>query len=183
MKKSRKPRLFLLLATLIASTVISCTSPTLSNAGVQYKTYTLKHYGVSFSFEYPVGYKIVSTYLKSNPNASIGIQFSLQGTDPTFAVNIDSPLAEKVDPAAAANTAGSHTPDEELERTSISIAGTNGEFVAYTLNFQNQPTVNREVFFNVNGVLWNLYIYSSPANADKATLAFDHIISTFKVLQ
>jgi hypothetical protein len=43
-------------------------------------------------------------------------------------------------------------------------------------------TVTREVFFAVNGILWNISTYSSAAKADEAKLVFEHMINTFKVL-
>jgi hypothetical protein len=178
LKKQLKFWVFIILLVLIAPVLSSCTTS-------QYKTYTLKHYGISFSFEYPSGYKKISEYLQSNPGASIGVRFALAaGEDPVFGVNIDSPLAEvKVDPKAAANTAGSHTPEQELERTSITVAGITGELVAYSSNdFQNTPSVSQEVFFSANGVLWNIYIYSATDKADEAKTDFEHIINTFKVL-
>jgi hypothetical protein len=110
--------------------------------------------------------------------------FGLLSTDPHFGVNIDSPWSEvKVDPQTAANTAGSHTPEQELERTSITIAGAAGELVAYSFpDLKNAPTITREVFFDVDGVLWNIYIYSGTDKSDETKLDFEHIINTFKVL-
>jgi hypothetical protein len=182
MKKRLKFWLLFILVVSIAFGASSCTQNAISGTNSKYKTYSLKHYGVSFSFEYPVGYKTILSYIQDNPDASIGVHFSWQGADPIFGVDIYSPNAEQVDPTTAANTAGSHTPDEEIERTSIAIAGTTGEMVTYNSDdYQNAPSINRGVYFDVNGVLWSISIYSSTANADKAENDFDHIISTFKV--
>jgi hypothetical protein len=182
-KKQFKLCIFLLLMALLATAAVNCTPPSLPDTS-QLKTYTLKHYGDHFSFEYPAGYKIVSTYLQSNPNATVSVRFAWHGTDPTFSVNIDSPVAEtKNIPAGAAAIAGGHTPDQELERASIPIAGTTGELVAYAgVDIQNYSSVTREVFFDINGVLWNVNISSSTAKADQAKLDFEHIINTFKIL-
>ena len=168
---------FLILVILVAPFVVSCTTS-------QYKTYTLKHNAIAFSFEYPSGYKKILNYLKSNPEAPIGIRFALGvSKDPVFGVDIAGLYSEKVDPQDAARISGSHTPEQELERTSITVAGIPGELVAYSsTDFQNAPSVTREVFFSVNGVLWNIYIYSAPDKADEAKTDFEHIISTFKVL-
>jgi hypothetical protein len=162
MQKRTKLGLFVMYLVLIASAVSSCRAS-------QYRTYTLKHNSVHFSFEYPSGYKTVSAYLQRSPH---------------FGVNIDSPWSEvKVDPQTAANTAGSHTPEQELERTSITIAGATGELVAYSFpDLKNAPTITREVFFDVDGVLWNIYIYSGTDKSDETKLDFEHIINTFKVL-
>jgi hypothetical protein len=182
MKKRLKFWLLLILVVSVAFGASSCNDTATSGTSSKYKTYTLKHYGVSFSFEYPVGYKTILSYIQDNPDAPIGVHFSWQETDPIFGVDIYSPKAEQVDPATAANTAGSHSPDEEIERTSIAIAGTTGELVAYnSYDYQNAHSINRGVYFDVNGVLWSISIYSSTANADKAENDFEHIISTFKV--
>ena len=182
MKKRSKFWLLLILVVSIAFGASSCTQSAISGTSSNYKTYSLKPYGVSFSFEYPVGYKTILQYFQDNPDASIGVHFSWQGTDPIFGVDINSTIAEQVDPTTAANTAGSHIPNEEIERTSIAIAGTTGELVAYNSDdYQNAPSINRGVYFDVNGVLWSISIYSSTANADKAENDFEHIISTFKV--
>ena len=182
MKKRLKIWLFLILVISLMLGANSCNDAATSGTNSKYNTYTLKHYGVSFSFKYPVGYKIILSYLQNNPNAPIGVHFSWQGTDPIFGEDIFSPIADQVDPTTAANTAGSHTPDEEIERTSIVIAGTTSELVAYNSDdYQNAPSINRGVYFDVNGVLWSISIYSSTANADKAENDFEHIIGTFKV--
>ena len=183
MKKQFKLCVFLLLIALLATAVVSCTPPALPNAS-QYETYSLKHYGDHFSFDYPAGYKIVSSYLQSNPNATVSVRFAWHGTDPIFSVNIDSPAAEtKNTPAGAAAIAGGHTPSQELERASIPIAGTTGELVAYTgADIQNYSSVTREVFFDINGVLWSVNISSGTEKADQAKLDFEHIINTFKIL-
>ena len=184
MKKQLKFWVFIMLLVLIAPVLSSCTTS-------QYKTYTLKHYGISFSFEYPSGYKKVSAYLQDNPGAPIAVRFAqahgflgLLSTDPRFVVNIESPFSvTKTDPITAANTAGSHSLGQELERASITIDGMLGELVAYSsTDPESGATITREVFFSVNGVLWNIFIYSSPEKADKAKTDFEHIISTFKVL-
>jgi hypothetical protein len=181
MKKRLIFWLLLILVVSVAFGASSCTQNVTSGTNSNYKTYSLKHYGVSFSFEYPVGYKTILSYIQNNPDASIGVHFSWQRADPIFGIDINSPVAEQVDATTAANTAGSHTPDEEIERISIAIAATTGELVAYNSGYQYAPTINRAVYFDVNGVLWSISIYSSTANADKAENDFEHIISTFKV--
>ena len=181
MKKRLKLWLLLILVVSVALGASSCTQNVTSGTNSKYKTYTLKHYGVSFSFEYPVGYKTILSYIQDNTEASIGVHFSWHGADPIFGIDINSHIAEQVDPTTAENTAGSHTPDEEIERISIAIAGITGELVAYNSGYQYAPSINRAVYFDVNGVLWSISIYSSTANADKAENDFEHIISTFKV--
>jgi len=65
MKKQLKFLVCILVLVLTAPTVVSCTSS-------QYKTYTLKHNGISFSFEYPLGYKKFLSYIQDNrPRPSV----------------------------------------------------------------------------------------------------------------
>lgn len=184
MKKLKNTGILILIIATILTGVSSCTTP-------QYRTYTLQHNGISFSFEYPSEYKKVSTYLQDSHGAPVTVRFARLGgifglftTYPRFVVDVSSPLSEtETDPKKAADTAGSHTPDQQLERATISIAGTTGELVAYAYpDAKIVSSITREVFFSVNGVLWNIDIYSSAAKADIAKVDFEHIISTFKVL-
>jgi hypothetical protein len=184
LKKMKNIGILVLIVAIILTVVSSCTTP-------QYRTYTLQHNDISFSFEYPSAYKKVSAYLQDSQGAPITVRFARLGgifglftTDPHFIVDISSPLSEtEVDPKTAADTAGSHTPDQQLERAVITIAGTTGELVAYSQpDTKIVPIIIREVFFNANGVLWNIGIYSSTDKADTAKVDFEHIISTFKVL-
>jgi hypothetical protein len=176
MKIQLKVLICILVLVLTAPTIVSCTSS-------QYKTYTLKHNGISFSFEYPSGYKKILSYIQDNPAAPIGVRFALNN-DPVLMVNIAGDLSENnPDLNAAAMAAGSHTTQQETERSSITIGGTTGVLVAYSYPDRSlTSTVTREVFFAVNGILWNISTYSSAAKADEAKLVFEHMINTFKVL-
>ncbi len=169
---------------------------TVTSSGVtsQYKTYTLKHDNISFSFEYPVGYKIVNSDMQPNPLAALSVRFAhasgLFGwfsIDPVFNVIVGNTVAQQqYDLDSIASSAEGHTPADELDRESIFIAGagTTGVMVDYTSkDYKNEPSVTREVFFVVNGVLWNICIYSSPAKANQAKLDIEHVINTFKVFQ
>ena len=64
----------------------------------------------------------------------------------------------------------------------MAVTGTMGVMVAYTSeDFENKPSVSREIFFVVNGDLWNINTYSSPAKANQAKLDIEQRIGTFKV--
>jgi hypothetical protein len=177
MKKQLKFLVCILVLVLTAPTVVSCTSS-------QYKTYTLKHNGISFSFEYPLGYKKFLSYIQDNPAAPIGVRFA-KNNDPVLMVNIAGNLSGKnPDLNAVAMTAGSHTPQQETERSSITIGGTTGVLLVYVFPDTQLPsTITREVFFNINGILWSISTYSSTEKADEAKLVFEHMMDTFKVLQ
>lgn len=192
MEKHFKFCLFLITIVLVILATSSCATAKGSITTSQYKTYTLKHDGVSFSFEYPVGYKMVSSYIQPNPLAATSVRFARASgifgwfsTDPIINVIAGSSITQQqYDLNSIAISAGGHTPAEELERESMPVTGTMGVMVAYTSeDFQNKPSVSREIFFIVNGVLWNINIYSSPAKANQAKLDIDQVINTFKVLQ
>jgi len=177
-KNKIKFKLILTALFLFIPFICSCTIPA-------YRTYTLRHYDYKFSFEYPSGYKKIQSYIQNNPDAPLAVRFALEGKDPVLGVSINSPRSiNQQDPAIAANTSGGHSPDQELERSSILIAGENGEMVVYssfTDSTQNTPLIVRDLFFRYNGTLWSVFIYSSPDKADEARLDFEHIIQTFKL--
>jgi hypothetical protein len=177
MKKRLKFLMWIVALILLLPAAASCTSS-------QDKTYTLKHNGISFSFEYPSGYKKILSYIQDNPAAPIGVRFAINN-DPVLMLNIAGNLSEKnPDLNAAATIAGSHTPQQEIERTSLTIGGTTGVLVAYVFSDTQLPSaITREVFFNVNGILWNISTYSSAEKADEAKLVFEHMIDTFTVLR
>ena len=182
--------LFLAAAALIILGASSCTPIKSSGTTSQYKTYTLKHDGVSFTFEYHVGYKMVSSYIQPNPLAATSVRFARASgifgwfsTDPIINVIVGSSITQQqYDLNSIASSAGGHTPAEELGRESMPVTGTIGVMVAYTSeDFENKPSVSREIFFVVNGDLWNINTYSSPAKANQAKLDIEQVIGTFKV--
>ncbi len=153
-----------------------------------YNTYSLKHEGIGFSFEYPTYYHMILKYTPNNPNATIGIRFAPRKflwftEDPVFGVNIRSRLATHVDPVTAAERAGSHTLEQRLERTSLIVADVPAEMVAYSSNdFNDTPSVNIGVFLEAEGRSWNIFIYSRTEKAEEAKQDFEHIIHTFQIL-
>jgi hypothetical protein len=190
MKKGLKFWLLLILVAAVAFGASSCTQNVTSGTNSKYKTYTLKHYGVSFSFEYPVGYKMVSSYIQPNPLAATSVRFARASgifgwfsTDPIINVIVGSSITQQqYDLNSIASSAGGHTPAEELGRESMPVTGTMGVMVAYTSeDYENKPSVSREIFFIVNGDLWNINIYSCPAKANQAKLDIEQVIGTFKV--
>jgi hypothetical protein len=155
----------------------------------QYKTYTLKHDAVHFSFEYPSSYKKQSEYLQSSELAPIGIRFvhrqpNAPSKDTVFAVNISRPAPEWPDAkGAVARIISLGNTIQVTEQSPITVAGISGELVVYLdSRMPNTPSV-REVFFVFDGLLWNIGIYSDESEADQAKVDFDHILQTFKILE
>lgn len=55
--------------------------------------------------------------------------------------------------------------------------------VVYSSNgFNDAPSVTIDVFLDVDGRLWNIFIYSRTSKAEEAKRDLEHIISTFKIL-
>jgi hypothetical protein len=173
-----------LLLVLLSASAGACTA-------AEYKTYSLKHNNISFSFEYPAAYKKTSSYVKSDPAAPLSVRFAhadgilgLSSTDPVIFVDIPSSQSQQVAPQIAVKTAGGHTPGQEAERATVQIAGTTGEMVVYaSSDYQNLASITRAVFFSVNGVTWSVSVYSGGAKAEEAKNVFDHVLQTFKVPQ
>ncbi|GEM_PF-3398979 len=158
--------------------------------------------GIShFSFEYPSYYEInmISaennlthkyTYItmtgprnsllkKWEASTSILIMISL--------VSIDQPnVKTAVDRDISSNVT---VPDFVLiSRTPTSIAGMEGEEAIYSFTASDSirglsyPKVRREIFFEGNGLLYEMIIVSSPLNVESDNIDFDHILNTFRVL-
>lgn len=164
--------------------------PTLTGCNTsQYKTYTLKHGAVHFSFEYPSYYKKQSEYLQSSELAPIGVRFvhrqpAAPSEDTVFGLNIAPPAPEWRDAkAAVARIISLGDTIQVTEQSPINIAGISGELVVYLdSRMPNTPSV-REVFFVSDALLWNISIYSDESEADQAKVDFDHILQTFKILE
>jgi hypothetical protein len=155
----------------------------------QYKTYTLKHGSVHFSFEYPSSYKKQSEYLRPSEDAPIGIRFihrqpDAPGKDTVFGLNISQPSPEWPDAkGAVARIISLGNTIQVTEQSPITVAGISGELVAYLdSRMPNTPSV-REAFFVFDGLLWNIGIYSDVSKADQAKADFDYILQTFKILE
>lgn len=126
----------------VVPTLAGCTSS-------QYKTYTLKHGIVHFSFEYPSRYKKQSEYLRSSEYAPIGIRFvhrqpDAPGKDTVFGLNISRPGAEWPDAKAAVARTISGLKDtrQVAEQSAITVSGISGELVVYhDSRMPNTPSV------------------------------------------
>ena len=145
-----------------------------------------------FSLEYPRDYRRISTYVKPDPVPPIIVRFAratgtfgcVRRTDTVFGINIGWGsrgmwnAMEAVDGAIS----GLGDPDLVHERSSVTVAGTAGEQVVYHDPRQPSAPEVRAVFFDYDGRIWEVYIYSETARAEAAKLDFAHIIQTFKIL-
>jgi hypothetical protein len=102
MKKRLKFRTLLILVAAVTFGASSYTQNVTLGTKSKYKTYSLKHYGVSFSFEYPVGYEMVSSYIQTNPLAATSVRFALASgifgwvsTDPIINVIVVSSITQQ----------------------------------------------------------------------------------------
>ncbi len=193
----RKLVIFLSALAVVAAMAAACggTSP--------YKTFSFDHRTkpsaqnaaeqvTHFSFEYPRDYRRTSTYVKPDPVPPIGVRFAratgtlgcVRQTDTVFGINIGYGFSGYMNAAESASRAVSALGEGGLvrEHSSIIVAGLTGDQVVYHDPRQpNAPEV-REVFFDYDGRIWDLYIYSEAALAEQARLDFEHIIQTFKIL-
>ena len=145
-----------------------------------YKTYSLKHGDVGFSFEYPAYYTLVSKYAPSDPSYGVKMLFTrtkqVKGySDNFFEVYIGGPSIDE---------ALSGTNDfVELERYTTIVAGMPADFVAFSsTGISNIATVTRVVIFQVGSKYWRIALGSEEAGAAQNKLDFEHIVNSFKIL-
>ena len=184
----------LLLLLLLALTMGACTT--------EYKTYTFFHqskpqphyqtaYTTHLSFEYPRDYRKEHTYTRSAPNAPVEVSFERGGifdcssTDTTFGFSVGTPTLEWRNAKTAVNRRLSLLGNSSVvhERSSTTINGLPAEIIVYTYpEMRRNLTEAREVFFDFDNRIWNIFIYSDTSRAEQARMDFDHILETFKIL-
>ena len=169
----------------------------------EYKTITMQHsvgssspysvqYAIHFSFEYPSGYKRISTYAKSNPGAPFSVRFArgtgalgcVQRTDTVFGVNVNWPYSEARNAREAADrtVTGLGTPELVSQRSFTMVAGIAADLLVFRDPRMPDTPEERAVFFDFDGRIWNVFIYSDTARAEQAELDFEHMLETFKIL-
>ena len=127
------------------------------------------------------------TYAKNNRAAPIAIRFALptgafgcvRAADTVFAVNVEWPGSESRDANEALDRtiSGLGSRQQSYETTSTTVDGQPAELlVAHT------AMPEREVFFDYEGRIWEIFIYSESSQADQAKLDFQRIIDTFRIL-
>ena len=81
-----------------------------------------------------------------------------------------------------------------IERSSITVLGVRTEQIVYTYSGGYPgtgisdrgipaPFMGREVFFDYNGMVWNITISSLLEESETARADFEHILQTFKILK
>ncbi len=188
--------LLLVALTVTAPVVSGCDTSEYHTFSFTHTTGTDSSYSVretvAFSFAYPSGYRKVMTYAKSNRAAPVAVRFAratgsfgrVRQTDTVFAVNIEWPGREWRDAKEAVDRAISGLDSLELvrERSAATVAGIPAEQVAYHDPRMPETPEAREVFFDHDGRIWNILIYSETIGAEQAKLDFEHIVQTFKIL-
>jgi hypothetical protein len=177
----------------MAPVVVGCDTSEYHTFSFTHSTGTDSPYSVretiSFSFEYPSGYKKIMTYAKNNRAAPIAVRFAratgafgcVRPADTVFAVNIGWPSRESYDAKEAADRtiAGLGSPELVQERSPTIVAGIPAELLV----FGATQMPERAVFFDFDGRIWKIFIYSQSSGADQAKVDFEHIVETFKVFQ
>jgi hypothetical protein len=195
---------FIIAVSTLAAIISGCDS---SMEG--YRTFTFNKVA-HFSFEYPAHYEKYSAHATvENRTISIWFHDKVPPKGSTYGyikiivegVGITYPDAEA---ALEDNLSGFAEPDyydedaeEEpkrlLERSTITVAGIQAELIVYSYGYDyvRDSTsdswvilirIAREVYFDYDGLIWNLVIKSDEDRADVAEADFEHLLETFQIL-
>ena len=179
-----------LVAVMMALLAGACSAP-------EYRTFEFEHSTrpssayetpviTRFSFEYRSEYRKVMTYAKDNRAAPLEVRFALatgafgcvRPADTVFGVNIDWPDRDWRDAKEAVDRtiAGLVSPELVRERSSITVAGIPAELLVC-----DTAMPERAVFFDYEGRIWNIFVYSQSSQADQAKLDFEHVVASFRL--
>ncbi len=167
----------------------------------EYTKVTVNKSEARFSFEYPVGYEdpfhslqetdqdnMVQLYhpedrLRGVADKILSIVFEPGGKE---FPNAEAKLEDLLE--------GREHPDpyydnkfQLLERSSTEVSGTQGEYIVYSFvprggNLGLGPVVSREVYFDHDGLIWEIDLTSKEGIADTVKGEFEHVLQTFKIL-
>ena len=168
-----------------------------------YQTFVMSEGAAQFSFEYSSKYKIgdykpLIDTLKFRELASVSLiaPFNKQSKDFTsilflvWAVDILAPNAES-QMEMVIKKASTSMDFKLLEQTGVTVSNVPAKLIAYTeRNIQpidrglKEPPfeVWREVFFDYNGLIWEIEMRSDSSTAEEDKADFEHILQTFKIL-
>jgi hypothetical protein len=174
-----------------------------------YRTFTFNKVA-HFSFEYPAHYKKTSAGAEVEDKIiHIGLRDEVPSkgsTDGFIVIKVEGAGDTYPDATAALedNLSGFVEPDyydedaeEEpkrlLERSTITVAGISAELIVYSYGYDHiwdessgsaviLLRIAREVYFDYDGLIWNLVIKSDEDRADVAEADFEHLLETFQIL-
>ena len=75
-----------------------------------------------------------------------------------------------------------------LERSSVEVSGSTGEIIVFSIMMAPDyylgphPAVGREIFFDRNGMIWDIALYSHETIAQQTESEFERILETFQIL-
>ena len=197
--------LFIALVLTLVSATLGCDS---SMEG--YRAFTFNEVA-HFSFEYPAHYKKTSAGAEvedkiihiglrdevpsEGSNAGfIGIKVEGAGiTYPDATVALEHTLSIFVDSEPYDEDA-EQAPGRLLERSTLTVAGIPAELIVYSYGYdyvRDSPSdpwvlllrIAREVYFDYNGLIWNIVIESDEDRAEVAKADFEHLLETFQILE
>ncbi len=184
----------ILLFTLLVVTLNGCS---------EYQTFTIKRGIAHFSFEYPARYGGKQVEVRNDPESkytNIGLSWSppnllWRASDisvfmqPTTSANAEVELEERL-------TLESKMSDfKPLERYPVTISGLQGYGATFSWisppmglghgppGGEPRPIISRLVYFDYDGLIWNIYIGYDEATKDLGEAAYEHVIKTFKILE
>lgn len=169
------------------------------------KHFVLREGIAHFSLDYPPAYS-VETFGSSPRDFDLRIARRRIGSnisDILFSILVQKPNSREPDAKASlefhleeTESAMKYINDFKLlKRSPAVVAGIPGEQIIYShlayLNFDDaDPSkaflttlVKREIFFDYNGLIWNIRISSGLEKSDEVGADFEHILQTFKLLR
>jgi hypothetical protein len=189
----------LLIALLATPILITSCSSTPQSGSPGYFLETLTKRDISFSFEYPDDYEKVDP----NPYESAGSNIDIVGeiyhatddetkTSTQLTIQLWNPTADYPDAKArldwyATNVYNVGENPEINERSSLRVAGVDGEKLVYTYVLESDIEMPNQincwvVGFDSKGQIWLISICTNIEAPEEAKADFDYLISTFKFL-
>jgi hypothetical protein len=174
-----------------------------------YRTFTFNKVA-HFSFEYPAHYKKCSAHataerktiyigfrdkMPSKGSTDGFIYIYVEGAGDTYpdaTAALEDTLSGFVEPDYHDEDA-EEEPQRLLERSTITVAGIPAELVVYSYGYdlvweESSGSavillrIAREVYFDYDGLIWNIVIESDEDRADVAEADFEHLLETFQIL-
>ncbi|MFC1945834.1 hypothetical protein ACFLW1_01400 [Chloroflexota bacterium] len=157
-----------------------------------------------FSFEYPAAYELIE-YNSMPENLSTNVRMSRssleearEGYIKLIEIHIDKhsgsaeiKLNERVDEHKSVVSAGTARDLRLAEKISIVFSGIKGweivisktslPFPPAPLVNKPTPTMSREIFFDYQGMVWRISLFSDLATYEQAEADFEHVLGTFVI--
>jgi hypothetical protein len=178
--KKRNKKLLILIPIVVVALVAMLLGVYFANQELQpYKLITFNK-GVNFYFEYPTHFYLDAVYKLIPGKYSGGLHF-IERKAECGGLSVSVYIFSK-DAESAATDLVLHAYD--VERSVIEINGIDGELVirhweSGGVEVCGGPVSERTVYFDYNGLLWEIELFSMDENESQAKTDFEHIVHTF----